>query len=231
MGDANQLTLAATSRFLGPTGQEAFRATLGQRYYFSSERVGIPGVPLRTDNSSNYLASVGGRLFRSLNFDATTEYNQRANKPERYNISARYAPEIAKVITASYRYQTDILGRAPLRQIDISGQWPVGRGWYAVGRYNYSLLDKRLLEGIAGLEYNAGCWTLRLVMQSVQATTDITSTGFFIFLELRGVGELGTDEALQLLKRDVPGYSITNPADPSLAPPSLRRPLPFPMVF
>jgi hypothetical protein len=50
-------------------------------------------------------------------------------------------------------------------------------------------------------------------------------------LELRGVGELGTDEALQLLKRDVPGYSVTNPADQSLAPPSLRRPFPFPQVF
>jgi LPS-assembly protein len=231
-GDANQLTLAATSRFLGPTGQEAFRGTLGRRYYFSDERVGIPGVPLRTANTSNYLASVGGRLFRHLTFDATTEYNQQANKPERYTISARYAPEIAKVITASYRYQTDASGtRTPLRQVDISGQWPVMPGWYAVGRYNYSLLDKRLVEGIAGLEYNAGCWVLRLVAQRVQAATQITSTGFFVFLELRGVGELGTDEALQLLKRDVPGYSVTNPADQSLAPPSLRRPFPFPQVF
>ena len=231
-GDANQLTLAATSRFLGPTGQEAFRATLGRRYYFSDERVGIPGVPLRTANTSNYLASVGGRLFRHLTFDATTEYNQQANKPERYTISGRYAPEIAKVITASYRYQTDASGtRVPLRQIDIAGQWPVAQGWYAVGRYNYSLLDKRLVEGIAGVEYNAGCWVLRLVAQRVQAATQVTSTGFFVFLELRGVGELGTDEALQLLKRDVPGYSMTNPADQSLAPPSLRRPLPFPQVF
>jgi LPS-assembly protein len=93
------------------------------------------------------------------------------------------------------------------------------------------LLDKRLVEGIAGLEYNAGCWVLRLVAQTVQAATQITSTGFFVFLELRGVGELGTDEALQLLKRDVPGYSVTNPADQTLAPPSLRRPLPFPQVF
>jgi LPS-assembly protein len=231
-GDANQLTLAATSRFLGPSGQEAFRATLGRRYYFSDERVGIPGVPLRTANTSNYLASVGGRLFRHLTFDTTAEYNQQANKPERYTVSARYAPEIAKVITASYRYQSDANGtRVPLRQIDISGQWPITAGWYAVGRYNYSLLDKRLVEGIAGVEYNAGCWVLRVVAQTVQAATQITSTGFFVFLELRGVGELGTDEALQLLKRDVPGYSVTNPADQTLAPPSLRRPLPFPQVF
>ncbi|HXZ86065.1 MAG TPA: hypothetical protein VEI82_11305, partial [Myxococcota bacterium] len=98
-------------------------------------------------------------------------------------------------------------------------------------RYNYSLLDKRLLEGIAGIEYNAGCWDLRFVAQRVQAATQVTSTAFYVFLELRGVGELGTDEALQLLRRDVPGYTVTNPADPTLAPPSARRALPFPQVF
>ena len=226
-GDANQLTLAATSRFLGPGGQEAFRATLGQRYYFSEERVGLtPTTPLRTVNTSNYLASIGGRLSRHLTFDATTEYSQREQRPERYNVSTRYNPEIAKVVTASYRYQRDTL-----KQIDVSGQWPVRPGWYAVGRYNYSLLDKRLVEGIAGLEYNAGCWILRFTAQRVQAATQISSTGFYVFLELRGVGELGTDEALQLLKRDIPGYSVTNPGDQRFVPPSMQRPLPFQQVF
>ena len=48
-GDANQLTLAATTRFLQNDGQERFRATLGQRYYFRDERVGLsPAVPLRS---------------------------------------------------------------------------------------------------------------------------------------------------------------------------------------
>ena len=226
-GDANQVTLAATSRFLGPTGQEAFRATVGQRYYFSEERIGLtPTSSLRTVNTSNYLASVGGRLFRDLTFDTTTEYNQREQRPERYTISGRYAPEIAKVVTASYRYQRDTI-----RQIDLSGQWPVKAGWYAVGRYNYSLLDKRLLEGIAALEYNAGCWVFRAVAQRIQAAAQVSSTAFYLQLELRGVGELGTDEAVNLLKRNVPGYSVTNPGDQRLVPPSTRRPLPFEQVF
>ncbi len=240
LGDANQLTAAVTSRFLGSAGQEAFRATVGQRYYFSDERVGLtPASPLRTVNTSNYLASVGGRVYRNVTFDTTMEYNQRDGRAERSNISARYTPEIAKVVTASYRFQRDTL-----KQIDISGQWPVMPGWYAVGRYNYSLLDKRLVEGIAGLEYNAGCWVLRFTAQRIQAATQVSSTAYYVFLELRGVGELGTDEAVELLKRDVPGYSVTNPwgsagtnplggavAGPALAPPSMQRPLPFPQIF
>jgi LPS-assembly protein len=231
-GDANQLTLALTSRFLGATGQEGFRATIGQRYYYTSERVGLtPTSPLRTEKSSDYLASVGGRLFKHVTFDTTVEYNQRQSRPERYNVSARYAPELAKVLTASVRYQRASPVLPDLKQVDFSGQWPIAPGWYAVGRYNYSLLDKRLLEGIAGIEYNAGCWDLRFVAQRVQAATQITSTAFYVFLELRGVGELGTDETLQLLKRDVPGYTVTNPADQTLIPPSARRPLPFPQVY
>src|SRR5256886_2843924 len=61
-GDANQLTFAATTRFLQADGQEMFRATLGERFYFRDERVALtPGAPLRTAHESDILASIGGR--------------------------------------------------------------------------------------------------------------------------------------------------------------------------
>jgi LPS-assembly protein len=225
-GDANHVTLAVTSRFLQSEGQEAFRATLGQRYYLRDERVGLPGQPLRTSTESDLLASVGGRLFRNITFDVTTQYNRLLQRAERYNAAARYSPEPGKVVSASYRFNRNIL-----RQIDLSGQWPVAAGWYAVGRYNYSYLDKRLLEGLAGFEYNAGCWVFRAVMQRVQAAAQVTSTGFFLQLEFNGVGQIGTDNAAALLKRSVPGYSVTNPKDPTLAPPGARPRLPFEQIY
>ncbi|HEY5637044.1 MAG TPA: LPS assembly protein LptD, partial [Burkholderiales bacterium] len=47
-GDANDLTAAVTSRVLGRDGQESFRATLGQRFYFDDERVALNATtPLR----------------------------------------------------------------------------------------------------------------------------------------------------------------------------------------
>jgi LPS-assembly protein len=226
-GDANQLTAAVTSRFLQSGGQEAFRATLGQRFYFREERVALnPGDPLRTFRHSDYLASIGGRLFKHVTFDATTQYNQRDNRAERYTVATRYSPEIGKVASASYRYNRDTI-----RQIDVSGQWPVGPGWYAVGRYNYSLLDKRLVDGVAALEYNAGCWVFRAAYQRIQAAAQVTSTAFYFQLVFLGAGELGTDEVLTLLRRNVPGYSVTNPSDPKLAPPSLQRPFPFQQIY
>jgi LPS-assembly protein len=172
------------------------------------------------------LASFGGRLFRHWTFDATTQYNRLQQRSERYSAAVRYNPELGKVANASYRFS-----REALRQIDLSAQWPVAAGWYAVGRYNYSLLDKRLLEGLAGLEYNAGCWVFRAVVQRVRAATQVSSTGIFFQLEFNGVGQVGTEDVVNLLSRNVPGYSVTNPRDPTLAPPSLRPQLPFEQVF
>jgi LPS-assembly protein len=226
-GDANQVTLALTTRFLQSSGQEALRATIGQRFYFADERVGLTqGTSLRRATESDVLASIGGRPFQHWTFDATSQYNPYRNRAEKYGASVRYAPEIAKVINASYRFQSEIL-----RQIDLSAQWPIAAGWYGVGRYNYSLLDGRLLEGLAGAEYNAGCWIFRFVVQRIQAAAQVSSTALVFQLEFNGVGQIGTAEATQLLRRDVPGYSVINRTDPQLAAPSARPRLPFEQVF
>ncbi|MDX1375234.1 MAG: LPS-assembly protein LptD [Burkholderiales bacterium] len=226
-GDANEVTLALSSRLLGPAGRELLRATIAQKYYFDDERVGLtPTSPLRTDNSSDILASIGGRLSPAWAFDTTVQYKPGLSVLDKYYLSARYSPAIGKVLSASYRYQRDVL-----RQLDVSGQWPFARGWYAVGRYNYSFLDGRLLEGLAGFEYNAGCWVFRAVLQSLQTTTDTKSTGVYFQLQLNGLGEIGTKDIDALLTRSVPGYSVTNPRDPALAPADLRPRLPFQMTY
>ena len=226
-GDANQLTAAITSRILNVNGQEMLRATLGQRYYFDAERVGLtPTSPLRASNNSDVLASIGARIGPHWLFDATTQYNTNAHRGERYATSLSYRPETAKVLNASYRFQRDVL-----KQVDFSAQWPLRPGWYAVGRYNYSIQDDRLLEGLAGFEYNAGCWVFRAVALRVQAAANVVNTAFVFQLEFNGIGTIGTDEAVEILRRNVPGYSVSNPADPQLAPSGTRPRLPFEQVY
>lgn len=227
-GDANQVTLAVSSRILTPAGEEMLRATVAQRYYLADERVGItPTTVLHTRSQSDILASLGGRLGRNLSFDSAVQYNPQLSRAERYSVSARYAPEIAKVVSASYRFNHD----TRLRQIDLTGQWPVAQGWYAIGRWNYSVSDSRLLEGIVGLEYNAGCWVFRGAFQRLQAAVQTSSTGVFFQLEFNGFGGLGSDEIVSMLKRSVPGYAVTNPTQGALVPPSMRPRLPFEQVF
>src|SRR5205823_5994545 len=98
-GDANQATLALTTRFLQGDGQERFRGTLGQRFYFHEDRVALgPDSTLRLASESDVLTSVGGRVTQAFSFDATTQYNPYKSRAERYGVSMRYAPEIAKVL-------------------------------------------------------------------------------------------------------------------------------------
>jgi LPS-assembly protein len=229
-GDANQVTVAATSRLLTSSGEELVRGTLGRRYYFRDERVGLTTTSvLRRRDESDVLASVGGRLAKALTLDAAVQYNPQESRVERYSMSARFAPEIAKVISASYRYNRD--PALPIRQMDLSGQWPVKPGWYAIGRFNYSFEDRRLLEGIAGVEYNAGCWVFRGAFQRIQAAVQTTSTGMFFQLEFNGFGSVGSDELVQLFKRNISGYAVTNPTQGYLVPPSVHSRLPFEQVF
>jgi len=226
-GDANQLTAALTSRFLNSDGQEAFRATVGQRYYYSDERVTLnPATPVRVRDSSDLLASIGGRLFTNLTFDATAQYNRQEKRAERYTVGARYSPAPAKVLNASYRFDRD-----QLRQIDVSAQWPITAGWFGVARYNYSLLDRRIVDGLAGIEYNAGCWIFRAVYQRIQAAAQVASTALFFQLEFNGIGQIGTTEVVTLLKRNVSGYTVSNPRDQALVPQEARPQLPFEMVY
>jgi LPS-assembly protein len=229
-GDANELTLALTSRMLTPSGDEALRATVGQRLYFSDERVGLtPGTPAIGAGQSDLLASLGGRVTRDWTFDASAQYSTQDSQIQRYGLGLRYSPAIAKLVNVSYRFNRDPAN--PIRQVDLSGQWPVKSGWYVVGRYNYSYLDSRLLEGLAGIEYNAGCWAARGVVQRLQAAAQVTSTGIFFQLELNGLSSIGNDETTNVLKRSVPGYVVTNPADSTLVSPGASPQLPFQQVY
>ena len=104
-------------------------------------------------------------------------------------------------------------GITQIKQVDLSGQWPASEHLTLLGRWNYSFTDKKTLEAVAGIEYNGDCWVLRVVGQRLTTTTQQTSTGIFLQLELNGLARVGTSP-LELLRRSVPGYVPTN--DPTL---------------
>lgn len=213
INDANQLTAAMTTRILdGGSGVELFKGMLGQRYYFTPQRVTISGEPARKQDFSNIIAAISGLVAPKTYMDLAWEYNYRANTNERLSAGVRFQPELGKVLSASYRYTYDSTTLKPtVDQIDIAGQWPIAPQWYAVGRYNYSVRDKQLLEAIGGFEFNAGCWSLRLVAQRLEAvsTTSTPSTNFFVQLELNDFASIGSNP-IGLLRRSIAGYGKTN---------------------
>ncbi|TMH15656.1 MAG: LPS-assembly protein LptD [Betaproteobacteria bacterium] len=200
IGDANQLTLAAVTRFSDPqTGEERMRFAIGQRYYFQDQRVTLTEAP-RTANTSDLLLSGEGRLSDAWSAAGTFEYNLNHPQTERLDLGVRWQPGPGRVLNASYRYIR--------QQVDR----PFLEGWSVIGRWNYSLVDGKTLEGVAGLEYNGGCWAFRIVGQRLTTTTQLASKSVFVQFELNGLARLGTNP-IDVLKRSVPGYmTVTDPA-------------------
>jgi LPS-assembly protein len=145
------------------------------------------------------------------------QYNFDASRFERFNFGARYTPSPGRVVNLVWRYTRELVdpvgGLEQIKQIDLSSEWPVSEHLTLLGRWNYSFTDRKTLEAEAGIEYNGDCWVLRLVGQRLTTTTQQTSTGIFLQLELNGLARVGTSP-LELLRRSVPGYVPTN--DPTL---------------
>jgi LPS-assembly protein len=214
ISNANQLTLAVTSRLILPTnGQEVLRAIFGQQYYFTDQQVALNSTTPTLDGiNSPFIAGLYGRIAQDWTANMTLQYAFSDNATEdglqRANLGVRYSPEVAKIVNASYRYTAPGIGGTTqeIRQVDVSAQWPLGGGFYAVGRYNYDLVGSQATEVLAGLEYNAGCWIVRAVAQSFVTATDTRTNVFFVQLELNGFSRLGSNPT-EALRRNVPGYT------------------------
>ncbi len=219
INDARQLTAAVTSRMLLPsTGQEVLRGTFGQRYYFKDQQVTLGPAAPRTYHASNFLTALSGRVSEHWTLEGASEYDQRDYRTERLTLAARYRPEGLKALNLSYRYLSgDITTTGPIKQVDLSAQWPLVGRWYGVGRFNYSLSDSRIVEGIGGLEYGADCWTIRFVVQRFALTAGTSSSSLFLQLELNGFSRLGSNP-LEALKRSIPGYQRINAPSPDRKP-------------
>jgi LPS-assembly protein len=217
ISDAKQLTAAVTTRFIeDATGVERLRAAVGQRYYFRPQQVGLSDSALgitpptgdttattSTASRSDLLFAVSGQLSDAWSLDSSFQYSNSASRFQKSNIAARYNADAGRIINFSYRYT-----RADLKQIDISTQWPFGRaapGWTLLARANHSLQDRRLLEGLFGVEYNQGCWEFRLVAHRFTTATNQYSNSIQLQLELKGLSKLGINP-FETIKQNIAGY-------------------------
>jgi LPS-assembly protein len=205
IGDADQITLALTSRLLDQgSGAERFQVAVGQRFSAQAPQVNLVAPAGNVPNKSDILFAAAGRISPAWLLDSALQYNPNQSHSEKFNVSLRYLPESGKVLNLGYRYTRD-----SIRQVDMSAQWPLSGRWHGVARWNYSIRDDRILESLTGLEYNEKCWTIRFVAQRFATATQQVSTGFFVQLELNDLVMVGSD-VLSSIRQSVPGYTKLN---------------------
>jgi LPS-assembly protein len=208
VSDANQVTAALVSRYIEPNGAERVRLALGQRFYFTDQRVTLGSTPI--ENRSDLLVSAFGQVTNALALEGNVQYSQTQHSMSRANYGVRWTPAPRKVLNLQYR--RDKLNA--LEQVDISSQWPLAQRWYGVGRVNYSLPDRKVAEGLAGFEYKADCWVFRIVGQRIPTATGKATSALFFQLELNGLTKLGSNP-LEALRTSIPGYlKVNEPAAP-----------------
>jgi len=226
VSDAHQVTAGVTTRFIDPdTGAEILRLGLAQRYLLRDQLVTPDGEPL-TRRFSDLLLLGSTTLVPSWALDASLQYSTDTKRIERSIVGVRYSPGPFRTLSATYR-----LTRGLSEQVELGWQWPIygptpdesrragrnnGEGtgggscrgsWYAVGRINYSTLERRMTDSVGGFEYDAGCWIGRIVAERLSTGRSEATTRLLIQLELVGLSRLGSNP-LQVLKDNIPGYRL-----------------------
>ena len=229
IADNNLLTLGVTTRLIdAETGIQYARFGIAQRLRFESQRVTLtPSVPAAEAGLSDILMGASVNVDSRWGLESTLQYNQKTEQSVRATLAASYRPGDYRVINAAYRFQRD-----QSEQIDASWQWPLndlwgdrgqnlgaGRGqgegrYYAVGRLNYSLNERRLVDTVLGVEYDAGCWLGRVVLERVQTSTSTATQRLMFQLELVGFTRLGISPQRTLTQNISQYQNLREPAGP-----------------
>jgi LPS-assembly protein len=225
VSDAHQITAGVTTRMLDAnSGAETMRLGIVQRYLLRTQQITPEGVPYSQRFSDVFLLG-SANLAKGVSVEGALQYNPDIGRSVRTIASARWNPGEYRTISTTYR-----LTRGLTEQLEVGWQWPIwksalaasdgtaaggGRGggnrcggtWYAVGRTNYSMRDSRITDSVLGVEYDAGCWIMRVVAERLSTGQSEATTHIQLQLELVGLSRLGSNP-LKVLKDNIPGYRL-----------------------
>ena len=212
---ANQISTALMTRFYeSDTGQERFRAGIGQRFYLKHDDVDLAGsVQFRQENRSDVVALLGGHITDKFYVQGDWHYNEKQRNTESYTSSVLYRHADNKRLSLRYGFDRNSAWynneKGELKFIDAGVQWPIYQGFSVIARQNYSLTHHKTLDSLAGFQYDAkcGCWNVKAVAQRYVTDVDKTKNAFFVQLQFRGLGGLGSSSDEEL-RRAIPGYRL-----------------------
>ncbi|MCC2644232.1 MAG: hypothetical protein K0R94_10 [Burkholderiales bacterium] len=238
---ANDLTFGVNSKLINDNnGVQIANWGIGYRQYLAGYNNLLYGnyqqyQPLYQPQP-NLIAELNNNWTSTLTTNASLQYDTVYQQIDAYSVQMRYNPDDFKVLTArfSYQYNMPVLYYAytpgqsfqcppglPCMEnqyaIDLSGEWPLfSNKWLVSGRTNYDFTRNQWLNFLGGLEYNGGCWAVRMAYGNYLANSVNYTSTFFLNFELKGLAGVGTDPT-SYLKMAIPGYLPITSA-PGFAP-------------
>ncbi|KRE88773.1 organic solvent tolerance protein [Frateuria sp. Soil773] len=219
--NANNLTAALTTRLLDDSGVERLSASFGQIRYFTPQKVQLPNCwngkqsvacPATDWSGSDYVAQLGVQLSDRWRLNSSYQWSPNTRQTDLGAVELQRRIGADGILNFSYRYRRTPGAELPLlEQYDASVVYPVSERWRLLGRWTYSVKDKRTVEALAGVEYDSCCVAVRVVgrhyVRSFNGNTNQVGTNNAVMLELefKGLGSLN-GQTEDLLRRGILGY-------------------------
>ncbi|MBV1905953.1 MAG: LPS-assembly protein LptD [Pseudomonadales bacterium] len=202
LGDANQVSLGLTSRFMGASnGREYVRASLGQIRYLKDRRVSLntpesqPSGDKNISSSSAVAGEISARVDRQWRIGASMVWDSKRSKVDESNFFLQFKRDERRIFNLGYRSRNLA---SDISQADGSLYWALSKRWSLIARYNYDLEFDRTIEAFGGLEYNDCCWRLRVLVRKYidnpgnRPVQDLDSdSGVFVQIVFKGLAGFG----------------------------------------
>ncbi|HNR92135.1 MAG TPA: LPS assembly protein LptD [Dokdonella sp.] len=199
--DANNLTLALTSRLLDGDGTERLSASIGQIRHFDDQRVQLPGRPATDFSGSAYIGELDLRISDRWRATLANQWNPNSDRTDLSSIGIQNRFGREGVANLSYRFRRDFL-----EYVDGSVLVPISGAWRFVARWNYSLRDNTTLEAFAGIEHDSCCTAWRVLGRRYVHNIEGDATNALYFeVEFKGIGSIGQKTG-DFLRRAILGY-------------------------
>jgi LPS-assembly protein len=212
--NANNLTAAVTTRLLDDGGVERLSATFGQILYFTPQLVQTPGTNTTDWSGSDYVAELSSQLNDQWTMSTEYLWNPNTRRTELGTFAIQRRLGFDGILNFSYRFRQGLL-----EQYDISAVYPLTDRWRLIGDWTYSVMDKKTVEAVAGVQYEGCCVKVSLVARHYVTgydgvvtqslvpgqTTPGSDTAVMFELEFKGMGAF-SGQTDSILRRDILGY-------------------------
>jgi LPS-assembly protein len=220
IGDANQITLAITSRFLdSSSGQEKLHTSIGQVFLLHKHEITLADKKFIDSLATNYFSPIVGEVQYTIN----PKWNISANiawEPNSHNINnsslnLQYIQPKQNIVNISYNfvnhgdYNIDTIKN--LESIDLSAAITLKQSWNIIGDWNYNMSSHHPQAYFYGFEYESCCFALRILKSKTFTGQDTNwrnnfSDTFYLQFLLKGLGNIGNSDASALVASRIPGY-------------------------
>jgi len=173
---------------------------------------GVSGQAVQTFPASDIVADVSVTAYKHFSFNFDYLWNPYTSRTDKSEVALQYRPDPTRVINLGYRFQQNILTQGGiLKQWDGSIAWPIAAHWNTVGRWVYSLQDRKTIEQVAGFEYKSCCYRIQMIQRRyISNRSGGLDTSFALQLELTGLSSVGK-RADSFLEQSIRGYSTRDP--------------------